>query len=168
MCALDHSYSLASDHLSLPLVETQPLYSFDCTREGLSYIAGFLAYKLSDEYPDLGTKTSNSSRQQQLKFPWLAALSRGGLIQPSEEFFQQIQVLEKLFNQIHGNEITRNTDVVQSFLNCALKQNLSIHPKICLRFAKTRVFIRLKFLNHLLLKEKGKKRHLRKVGHLIT
>jgi hypothetical protein len=117
---------------------------------------------------ELGAKTANLTKAEQFSFPWLTSLSRGGLFQPSQEFFSQIQALEKLFKEIHGNGISTNPDVIKSFLNYVLSQNLNIHPKICHCFAKTRTFIRLKYLNHQLLEGKEKKRNLRKVSHFIT
>ena len=65
------------------MVNAAPLHSFDCSREGLAYISGFLALKLSADFPDLGAKTSEISHiVGPSKFPWLSALSRGGLVQP--------------------------------------------------------------------------------------
>ena len=61
--------------------------SFDCPNEGLSYVAGFMASKFCNEFPELGQKTCDASPFQPTNSPWLSALSRGGLTQPSTDFF---------------------------------------------------------------------------------
>ena len=89
-------------------------------------------------------------------------------MQPSEEFFQLVQTLEKLFNEVHGNELMREGDILQFFCQYVASQKVDVHPKICERFAFARTFIRIKFLNHQLKMGKDSKRHLRKVGHVIA
>ena len=89
-------------------------------------------------------------------------------MQPSEEFFKLIETLEKLFNEIHGNELVREPRVVDFFCKYVASQKVEVHPKICRRFALTRTFIRMKFLNRQLSMGKDPKRHLKKVGHVIA
>ena len=165
----DHTYC-AKDDFQLPLLNSVPLYSFDCSREGLSYIAGFLAFKMSNDFPELGFKISDLPRiPKLLQFPWLSSLSQSGLTQPTTEFFKLVENLEKLFREYHGISISTETDVFNNFVKFALNHIPDLHPKIALRFAKLRTFIRIKYLNHQLKEEKNKitRRHLNKVGHFL-
>lgn len=155
----------------MPMVNSAPLYSFDCSREGLSYIAGFLAYKLSGEFPNLGRKTSEQSPLvNPSKLPWLSALSLGGLMQPTEAFFNQVESLEKLFREYYGSSISSEPNITKTFANFILSRHPNLPAKIAFKFSKVWISITLKFLNHQLQEQKVKmlRRHLNKVGHFLS
>ena len=152
------------------MVNAAPLHSFDCSREGLAYISGFLALKLSADFPDLGAKTSEISHiVGPSKFPWLSALSRGGLVQPSDNFFAQVEKLEELFHEYYGSGISTEPGLIKDFAGIIMSRFPSLHSKIALKFSKVRTFIRIKFLNHQLQEQKSKlqRRHLNQVGHFL-
>ena len=136
------------DHAYGPLTTAVSPNSFDCQNEGLSYVAGFIAAKLRNEFPELGEKTSEVSPFQETNYPWLAALSRGGLTQPSTEFFNQIKEFENIFQLFHGSNISKESNVIKNFQKVLLKKFPSLHPKIAMKYSRTRTFIRMKFLNH--------------------
>jgi hypothetical protein len=114
----------------------------------MSYVAGFIAAKFRNEFPHLGLKTSDACPFQPTNYPWLSALSRGGLTQPSTEFFDQVKKFENEFQSFHGSSISKECNIVKNFQNLLLKKFPNLNPKVALKYSRTRTFIRMKFLNH--------------------
>lgn len=55
--------------------------------EGLKYIAGYVAFKLKNKFPGLGTITSKKDSDIMLcESPWIKHVSKGGLCKPSHQF----------------------------------------------------------------------------------
>ena len=73
--------------------------------QGLAYIAGFLARKLSPKYPHIGSKTSEnmSDTKSESLCPWIENLSRGSLMVPSDVFLAACHSFEKEFNLFHNS-----------------------------------------------------------------
>ena len=128
--------------------------------QGLGYIAGYLVHKFYFKYSNLGQTTSdyydeNMGLSVRDQTPWVSKASLGGLKKPSDEFFSQVKAMEEIF--VKFNKDTENNDRV--FMeDCVLK---SLKDKICREvsevkdlphevislFCKTRLHIRLKYLN---------------------
>jgi hypothetical protein len=114
----------------------------------MTYVAGFIAAKFRNEFPELGQKTSDACPFQPTKYPWLTALSRGGLMQPSAEFLSQVKEFEKLFLSFHGSNISKQNNVIKNFQKLLLQKFPSLDHKVALKYSRTRHFIRMKWLNH--------------------
>lgn len=55
-------------------------------RDGVEYLAGWVAKKLKNIHPELGSYTKNLKSNHNYIIPkWITYLSYGGLIQPSED-----------------------------------------------------------------------------------
>ncbi len=167
---LPDNLELVTEELEFPQNLPVPPYSFDCSREGLSYIAGFIAHKFYNEFPELGRKTSEIHFCERTDFPWISALSRGGLMEPSSEFFNQIEQFENLFNEFHGSGISSQVNVINKFNSFLLKRYPSTNPKVSLKFSRTRTFIRIKYLNHQIQASTNtlRKRESKKISHFTT
>jgi hypothetical protein len=137
---MDHAYGALTSAVSSN--------SFDCVNEGLSYVAGFIAAKLRTEFPELGNKTCEVNPFQRTNYPWLAALSRGGLTLPSVDFFNQVKQFEKVFQLYHGSNISKESNVIKNFQKLLLQKFPALNPKIAIKYTRTRTFIRMKYLNH--------------------
>ncbi|QQP52594.1 Hypothetical protein FKW44_004785, partial [Caligus rogercresseyi] len=48
------------------------MISNSCSEQGLAYIAGFLAKKFKDAYPNLGKKTCDFGSYEETTSPWIA------------------------------------------------------------------------------------------------
>lgn len=116
--------------------------------EGLRYIAGYVAYRFSTKYPQLGTKSHKISPSQ--KLGWIECISRGKLMVPSEELFSAAQILNQEFLSMHGESLS---DGKKNFTNLAKKtasklpQNIKLPFEVLLCLARTRTYIRLRMLN---------------------
>ena len=142
----------------------------DCSFQGLTYVAGFIASKFKDKYPALGKKTKEILQKSSIN-SWIMRISEGGLIAPSEEFLCHVVQFEaefKLFHKItKWNSINRDSWVIDKFAQRLLDKFGDIYDeKIYALFAKTRTHIRIKQINRkqqqLDEKERAKKRLARK------
>ena len=138
----------ANDHAYGPQTSTVSPNYFDCPNEGMSYVAGFIAAKFRSEFPELGQKTSEANPFLPTNYPWLSALSRGGLTQPSPEFFDQVKQFENVFLSFHGSNISKEINVIKNFQSLFMQRFPNLNPKVALKYSRTRTFIRMKFLNH--------------------
>lgn len=131
------------------------LPSFDCEAEGLKYLAGYIAAKHIKDYPELGQKTCDMPIFPKSSAPWITALSRGGLVVPSDDFLAKIYAMEKVFHGMHGSEISPEKFIIKK-LSARLADKFPSVPEVVVKkYAKTRTFIRLKFLNCKLAIAKG-------------
>lgn len=93
-------------------------------RNGLQFLAGYVAHRFRLEYPELGS-TKNVDGPS-----WISTLNKGNLLHPSNNLLEAICYTEEVFNQFHGSD---------TVLSC---------------FIRTRTFIRLKHLNKIIMNEK--------------
>ena len=146
--------------------------SFDCSQEGLKYLAGFLAHKFRLKYPELGCKTKDVSNLAQNNSPWISALSRGGLTLPSDHFLNQVRQFEEVFRDIHGkNGLNAQYQVMETTVKQIQARFKSVPGDVVRKYVRTRTFFRIKFLNQKLREEKEakkKNRDLVKKRHFTT
>ena len=107
------------DHelLLSPVSTCSQIPSFDCQSEGLKYVAGYIASKFATTYPELGQKTSDFCIFERTTSPWINALSKGGLVVPSEDFLSKVYQLEKIFQSVHGSEVLSECNVIKKLAN---------------------------------------------------
>ena len=75
---------------------------------------------------------------------------------PSEELHKKIQQFDSIFRTFHGKDLnTEVRDPVKTLTNLMIKKFPTTPREIISLFCKTRLFIRLKFLNDQ-IKEKEK------------
>ena len=155
----------SEDEITLP----EPIQISDCSSQGFGYICGFLARKLGSKYPFLGNKSCEDINRNEIATPWIKHLSNGGLIVPSDVFVAACGGFEKEFNTFHNkhkNGIDQNPNAISRMNDVLMRAFPSWPEDILLLFAKTRTFIRMKYLNNQ-LKAGGAKaqiRQLKQVG----
>lgn len=110
-------------------------------------MAGYVASKFMHKFPELGQKTSDFSVFEETTSPWISALSKGGLVIPSQKFLSEVYQLERIFQSVHGNEISKDFGIIKKLTNLYKQEMGSIPDEVLLKFARTRTFIRVKFLN---------------------
>ena len=77
-----------------------------------------MASKFLAEFPFLGKKSSKSSSLQKTA-PWIAALSKGGLVIPSQSFMSQIYDMEQIFNRKQMLINTQGQQMLMVSLGCS-------------------------------------------------
>ena len=140
----DEDFLLANDHQYCS--SSFEISSFDCDAEGLKYIGGYVASKFLARYPFLGKKSSECYSIRKTA-PWIAALSRGGLVIPTERFMAQLYEMEKIFNAFHGDSISSHQHIIRTFFRMCQSKIQDVPPDVLMKYARTRTFIRVRFLN---------------------
>jgi hypothetical protein len=143
------------------------------TKEALSYIAGYIAFKLKNEHPDLGTKTSESEvwsdhdycSKLDTSFMWISKLSQGGLMKPSQDFLSLIRSFEEEFERFHSGKLAKRKKVISSFIQLLHQKYPETPLPIIKKFARTRSFIRMKELNKKLTEFSFRQRNKAKTKH---
>lgn len=83
-------------------------------KDGLSYIAGYLAKKHKEIYPYLGDYLYKKDTAHNYCIPsWIQNLSFGCLTQPSEEWSQQVIKMDKYFQKMHKDEFCDLKEIVK-------------------------------------------------------
>lgn len=120
-------------------------------KDGLSYIAGYLAKKHREKYPSLGTytyETKDTTSLHTYAVPsWIQNLSYGGLIEPSETWLAQVMSMEKYFVKLHKETFSNPKKIVKNTSNYISNKLKDIPKDLVISFCRQRVFVRIKYLN---------------------
>lgn len=118
--------------------------------DGLMYVAGYLARKHRDQFPDLGSYTykEDSKNIHSYSMPsWVQQLSFGGLTQPSEEWMKNVEKMETFFNKFHKGTLRTGKNIVIRTHKYISKKCPNVPQILVKSFSKQRIFIRIKYLN---------------------
>ena len=123
----------------------------DCNYQGLTYIAGYLAYKFKDKYPELGKKSSDVQLTTSLN-SWMMNLSKGGLRVATEKFLLDVVLFEAELKSFHNivkwDSIDREAYVIRRFTERLIEKfGNAYDDKIYALFSKTRTHIRISQIN---------------------
>lgn len=87
------------------------------SEEGPKFIAGYVAHRFKNKYPQLGCPTREPPQINEIGSEYLVLLSRGGLMYPSEEFLDIARIIEKIFIHFHGPEsLSKEKKYLKSWL----------------------------------------------------
>lgn len=134
---------------------TMKTNSDEMTEDATEYLAGWVAKKYKDKFPELGITTtkfnnSNVSDHNYLLPSWIEHLSYGGLTMPSLSFKKQISRVERIFKKITQQKIPKGPGVVKQ-LATKIINRMNIEDKykpVIHTYVKQRIFIRMKYSNH--------------------
>lgn len=133
----------------------------DSERDGLIYIAGFLAKKHKEKYPELGKytyETQNTNLHDYTLPSFLQHLSFGGLMDPSEEWKAKVFKMDKYFQKFHNDSFMVKKNIVEKTTDYLSTKIADVPEELLKSFCKLRVIVRIKFLNKKQEQEKQKKR----------
>ena len=119
----------------------------DCVENLFSRISRLHCIKICYNISRARSKTSDFCIFERTTSPWINALSKGGLVVPSEDFVSKVYHLEKIFQSVHGSEVLSECNVIKKLANLYIRAVPSVPSEVLKKFAKTRTFIRLKYLN---------------------
>lgn len=110
--------------------------------ESLRYVGGYVVRKFP-QYQYLGSDVSKDDKT------WISSICRyaGRLKTPSKDFYEQLKVMEKLFNCYHGefslkeekNAVRKLAELISGFV--------PLPKDVVVFFVKCRVFFRIRILN---------------------
>ena len=122
-------------------------------RQLLAFIAGFVAHKCRDVDRSLGEPSSTAKPDPSVPVGWLQLLSRGGLLVPSEKWLGTVLAFEVIFCAKMGTTASQQRGIMAELVEAILKKNKSIDRKVAWTLARTRVWIRIRWLNRRLTEE---------------
>lgn len=96
--------------------------------------------------------------------PWISAISRGSLVIPSQQFLSKFYKMEKMFTSFHKDTVSHNMNVITTFHEKLLSTFPELPGPLLKKYARTRTFLRIRFLNNNLkaIEEEKYKRQKRK------
>lgn len=118
-------------------------------KDCIEYVTGYVASRYATEYPWLCNKEVCGSS-------WIQHISRGNLTTPSPILLKCSIILEHIFNNFHGKGCIKKEPKVMTKVNNLLmnelkKENLNLPVKVVECLVRTRTFIRLNYLNKIIL-----------------
>lgn len=110
--------------------------------EGLRYIGGFIARKFP-QYDFLGQNVTPEDNT------WIGEICRkdGKLMTPSDEFYEQVKIMERLFRIYHGEKLLKPGTDCMGNLSRLIGRHVRLPDKVIQYFVKCRVFFRMRNLN---------------------
>ena len=92
------------------------------------------------------------------EFPWLKAISRGGLCVPNTIFVDYLREMEDEFDVFHGKPdgIDLEKDVFNRMAKILYDKYTDVPRKVILKYVRFRTFVLIKWLNYQLTLEKAK------------
>jgi len=116
-----------------------------CEQGGKEYVAGFIAEKLLEKYPELARHYSEYTPENSM---WLRELTEGGLTEPSTLWFSYFCKFEEFFEVMHGyGKVNRDPKVVQRLADFLNSKYPEIPERAVNLYAKTRTMIRIATIN---------------------
>lgn len=150
----------------LEKVEQMKLHSLkDTTYDGFIYLTGWIAKKFKKLHPNLGKFTKDVVPSEHAYSvpvePWVQHLSHGGLIQPATQFVEIAWQMELMFNELCSDGFLKGPKIIErlteSIRRKVEKINMNFPTQVIKAFVKQRIFIRIKYKNHI-SKENAEKR----------
>lgn len=134
---------------------TEKTNSNEMSEDAIEYLAGWVARKYKQKFPELGSITttfnsSNISDHNYLLPSWIEHLSYGGLTMPSISFKKQILRVERIFNKITQQKIPKGPGVIKQ-LTTKIINRMDIEDKykpVIHTYVKQRIIIRMKYSNY--------------------
>ena len=135
-----------------PVEHTVMVGDLNVQNEALTYLAGYVAYKLkkANKICDLGQPTTQWIQKEEnrdlLAKTWLTTLSQGGLLVPTDQLCKAIKNLEVCFNENY-DRYSRNKNVFLNLFTICTSSYPSVNHDIVKEYLKIRLKIRIKYLN---------------------
>lgn len=132
--------------------------------DGQQYVHGYMAKSLMKNHDWTGNYTHqlDSGTEEHIgKENYVEDLSRGGLVQPSQQWEELADQMEDYFNHIHNLGADKkepgfrnSKNVCQQSIHKMSKQFPEVPPEIIEKFVKTRINIRIRHLKKQILEKK--------------
>jgi hypothetical protein len=140
----------------------------DCNIEALKYVAGYIAFKLKKEFPDLAISSSLVVSKEAADCPWIEIVSRGGLLVPTTSWLNLVNCFEEDFQAFHGERFRQEAKVIKNLVKtmCLKYPNVSSH--IIKKYVQVRTSVRIKYLRSKLYNASLSARRMRKNKEYVT
>ena len=146
-------------------VETTSSSEIDCNAEINKYLAGYIAFKFKNEYPEM---SEEGTVDKPISCPWIEAYSYGGLTKPSRTWYESYLKLDAEFHNLHGMGLSKESRIIQKATQHITNSCSDIPEDVIKFFAKMRTHIRIKFLRRQFKTSSEEKRPPKKLKHNTT
>ncbi|KAF0288727.1 hypothetical protein FJT64_012884 [Amphibalanus amphitrite] len=118
-------------------------------REGLAFVAGYVAAKCSHLNASLGSPTSSASPGDLSSLPnsWIATISRGQLYVPSAAWLAAVEDFELNFCLLMGASADEGPDIMKRLIHLIQLKQPGLDRRVARKLASTRLHLRLRYLN---------------------
>ena len=116
-------------------------------REGLAFVAGYVAFKCRHLRDDLGQPTSSTSAPASVPSRWLQTISRGSLYVPSDWWMAVVEAFELKFREVMGPTADQSPGIIKRLTACVLAVAPDLDERIARKLASTRLHLRIRWLN---------------------
>ena len=132
--------------------------------EALAFVAGYVAFKCQAIDPSLGCRASQAAPGL-VPDRWLRLVSRGGLTMPSERWMATVKEFEIIFCLVMGGSVDRSPGIVRRLVACLAEKEPSLDHRVIRKLVKTRLHIRVRWLNVAKLMAAAKRRSDGQIRH---
>lgn len=144
------------------ILQTESNNYFTTLEKEGQYVVDFVAQKFSKKYPHLVDTNSKTEMEN-----WICYKSRGGLAHPSIKLLEVSNILEKLFMDLHGDNLSKQSGIMKTLSNNLIDKtkhlNCNIPSEVINCLVRTRTFIRLNNMNKMILESSYKKKNKSKL-----
>lgn len=113
----------------------------------IKMLAGYVSYRVSRQNIVSTFVYGHPTKECTKQKDWLSTLSRGYLMNPTEEWLNMVLKMEKDFEEYHGKNGLSNREKVMKTLIDKLKVKYPVDEFAITCYVRTRTFIRMKSLN---------------------
>jgi len=116
------------------------------TKMALTHLAGYVGFVLKKKYNKCyGDISRNSEYIEDAE--WTFSLSQGGLFIPNEELIETVKFCEQFFSTLSNDELINHENITDILCNRVLCTNNKFDKDVLWVFFRTRIKIRINFLN---------------------
>ncbi|KYN09765.1 hypothetical protein ALC57_18111 [Trachymyrmex cornetzi] len=129
------------------------------------YIAGYVAHRFRNTHSHLGVPTKTLP---DLPTNWLSSISRGNCIYPSTDFLNATDIMNREFENFHGNFFNRESNIFDKLTDivCTKLNNFPKNVIACL--VRTRTYIRLREFNKKIVENNSLKKKANKMYRICN
>ena len=163
---VDHTYSRATG--AQQSADGDPGTELGLEREGLAFIAGYVACKVKHVDASLGCVTSEATDEMLQSVPssWLTTISRGRLYLPSPRWMALVEDFDAQFCRIMGPDFSREAGIIKRLVETITALCPDLDVRVARRLAQTRLHVRIRWLRQKL--DAGRKRDTKQVRQHVA
>lgn len=157
-CTPDSEEALQMESVDEDGVEEKPW----AEEEAISYIAGYVAFKVRKHDSTLGTMSKYIPHETLGTVSWIHTLSYAGLTVPSDSWKKTVNEFETVFESLHGNKHNNKKGIVKELKKRLTERFPNVCPQAIHVYSRIRTFIRIRHVNRGFVKKRSEMKKARK------
>ena len=147
-----------------------PANDLGLERDGLAFIAGYVAFKLKHVDASLGCPSEEATEALLASVPssWLVTISRGRLYIPQTWWMAVVEQFDADFFSIMGPTFDKKPGIVKRLMDGIIRRHPGLDIRIARRLARIRLHIRVTWLRQSLAKDRSDRRAAKQLRQHAT